>query len=147
MTATIGVEIRRSRPELISVTYGHLRRMGFDEPEAANLTALKNGFEITSQPWTVRELTHLLFLRALGRAGRWSSDADDRVDSALPARGRASGPAMRSRLRADANQADGAVRLRTPFRSVVGRNATSDLLRRSAGPRLDAAGDSTRESG
>jgi hypothetical protein len=40
--------------------------MGFGDSEAANLTALRNGLGITTEPWTVRELSHLLFLRVAG---------------------------------------------------------------------------------
>jgi hypothetical protein len=147
MTATDGVATSGSRPELISATYRRLQRMGFGDPEAANLTALKNGVAICTEPWTVRELTHLLFLRTLhGAGGRWS-DSDDRVDSALLVRGRASIPAGQSKPRAHNHQANGAVTLLTLFRSVAGPNATSDPLRRSASPRLDAAGDSSQEGG
>jgi len=78
MTATHGLATSASRPELISVTYRRLRRVGFDDPEAANITAFTDGFRITSQPWTIWELTHLLFLREIDRArGEWSG-ADDR---------------------------------------------------------------------
>jgi hypothetical protein len=75
MTATDGVATSGSRPELLSVTYLRLRQLGFDGPESANLTAVKNGFGITTQPWTVRELAHLLFLRESRRFR-----VDDRVD-------------------------------------------------------------------
>jgi hypothetical protein len=80
MTATVGVATSGSRPELINATYRRLRRMGFGDSEAANLTALRNGFGITSQPWTVRELSHLLFLRETFRVGRRWSDVKDRAD-------------------------------------------------------------------
>ncbi len=66
MTATIGAAIFGSRPELITATY-RAPADGLRESEAANLTALKNGFLITSQPWTVREQARLLFLRELAR--------------------------------------------------------------------------------
>ena len=79
MTATIAAATSGSRPELIVATYRRLRRMGFDDPEAANLTALSNGFAICPRPWTVSELTHVLFLRESHRAGRWS-EANDRLD-------------------------------------------------------------------
>jgi hypothetical protein len=77
MTAADWVATSGSRPDLISATYRRLRRMGFDDPEAANISALTDGFRITSQPWTIRELTHLLFLRELDRArGEWSGAGD-----------------------------------------------------------------------
>ena len=161
MTATIGLATFGSRPELIGSTYRRLRRMGFDDPEAANLTALNNGFGITSQPWAVRELAHLLFLRESGRVGRRWSDADDRADCSdgtrvpvlvdrAPAPAVGDGafvPAVHSRHRDDAVPSDGRVTLLTLFRSMAGPNATLDLLRPSAPPRLDAAGDSDRKGG
>jgi hypothetical protein len=79
MTPAIGAATSGSRPELISATHRRLQRMGFADPQAANLTALMNGVGISSQPWTVRELAHLLFLRESSRVGRLWSDADDRV--------------------------------------------------------------------
>jgi hypothetical protein len=135
--------------------------MGLDDPHAANLTALKNGFRITSQPWTVRELTHLLFLRESRRAGRRWSDADDRADCshgsrvpglkdrapAPPVGDGPSSPAGPSKLRENADPADGRVTLLTLFRSMAPPNATLDLLRPSVPPRPDAAGDSDRKGG
>jgi hypothetical protein len=117
--------------------------MDFDDAEAANLTALKNGFGITSQPWTVRELTHLLFLRELRRVGRRWSDADDRVDESDGLRV----PAVPSSRRENADPSDGRVTLLTLFRSMAPPNATLDLLRPSVPPRPDAAGDSDRKGG
>jgi len=58
------------RPRTISSTYRRLLSLGFDEREAGNLTAYVNGIAIGSVPWTVRELTHLLFLREMNRVGR-----------------------------------------------------------------------------
>jgi hypothetical protein len=77
MSTTTEVATVGSRPELIRAAYRRLQRMGFADPEAANLTALKNGFEIVSQPWKVGELTSLAFVRELARArGEWSSPSD-----------------------------------------------------------------------
>jgi len=67
------------RNRTISSTYRHLRILGFDEREAGNLTACANGIAICSQPWTVRELTHLLFLREMNRVGHRWSNAEDRA--------------------------------------------------------------------
>jgi hypothetical protein len=150
MTPTIGAATSGSRPELISATYRRFRRMGFDDPQAANLTALTNGFGITTQPWRVRELTHLLFLSASRRVGRWWSDADDRVDcrdgmrvpppvnrTLTPTVGDGASPrAMRS-THGDCEPSDGRVTLLTLFRAMAGPNATLDLLRPPARPRLD----------
>lgn len=63
----------------ITTTYRRLRILGFDECEAGNLTAYVSGIAIGSQPWTVRELTHLLFMREMYRVGRRWSNADDRT--------------------------------------------------------------------
>jgi len=159
MTATVGVATSGSRPELISATYRRLGRMGSEKPEAANLTALKNGFGITSQPWSVREIAQVIFLRELLRVGRQWSDADDRFDAhdgtPLVARGdraptsavgdRAPTPVPRSGRRDDADPRDGAVTLLTLLRSLAGPNATLDLLRGSASPRLHPTGDADRE--
>ena len=74
--------------------YRHLRILGFDEHEAGNLTAFANGIAICPQPWTVRELTHLLFLREMNGAGhRWSNPEDRATNSrrAASALGRSSG--------------------------------------------------------
>jgi hypothetical protein len=116
MTATDMVAISGSRPELMSATYRRLRRMGFDDPEAANLTALTDGFRITSQPWTIRELTHLLFLRELARArGAWSG-YDDRASADVGDGWRIPGRATRY-----LNQPDGPVTLQSPINGALHR--------------------------
>jgi hypothetical protein len=70
----------------ITTTYRRLRILGFDECEAGNLTAYISGIAISPQPWTVRELTHLLFVREMNRGGRRWSDADDRAATVEGAR-------------------------------------------------------------
>jgi hypothetical protein len=161
MTADAGVATSRSRPELIDDTYRRLRRMGFDDAEATNLTALRNGFAICARPWTVREVTHLLFLRESHRVGRRWSDTDDRADGtewslvpamvdrvpAPPVDDGASMPAMPPRHGDGSLFSDGRVTLLTLFRSMAGPNATLDHLRPSAPLRLDAADDADREDG
>ena len=52
-------------------TYRQLVSRGLDLSEAANLTAFLNGLAICVQPWTISELNHVLFLRALNRLGRF----------------------------------------------------------------------------
>jgi hypothetical protein len=123
MTATIGAATAGPRPELLCVTYRRFRRMGFEDPVAANLTAVKNGFRITVQPWTIRELTHLLFVRESHRVGRRRLDMDDR------------------------DPANGRLRPLNVFRSMAGPDATLTVLRPSAPPRLDAADGADREGG
>jgi hypothetical protein len=161
MTATIGAATYGSRPEPINDTCRRLRRMGFDDAEATNLTALRNGFGICAQPWTVREVTHLLFLRESHRVGRRWSDADDRADGTdrapVPATvdqppvrvvgDETSVPVVESRHRDDAVSSDSRVTLLTLFRLSAGPDATLDLLRPSAPLPLDGAGDSDRRGG
>ena len=65
----------------ISTTYCRLRILGFDEREAGNLTAYVSGIAIGPVPWTVRKLTHLLFLREMNLVGRCWSDPDDRAST------------------------------------------------------------------
>jgi len=159
MTATVRVATSGSRPELIKHTYRRLRRMGFDDAEAANLTALRTGFATCAQPWTVREVTHLLFLRESRRVGRRWSDAHDRAGGtecpSVPApvdrvpapavEDGASGPAEPS-TRGDGDlPSDGRVTLLTLFRSTAGPDATLDSLRPTTPSRLDATGHSDPE--
>ena len=151
MSASIGAASFGSRPELISATYRRLRRLGFGEPEAANLTALKSGFLISSQPWTVRELTRLLFLRELARGrGEWSGveDRADTIDSTslsaavgrAPAAGdRASAPPRWLAHRDDIAPSDGRVTLLTLFRAIASPDARLSLSRPSTPTGLDAA--------
>jgi len=123
MPASIGAAMSGSRPELISATYRRLRRMGFDDAEAANLTALTNGFAVGSQPWKVRELTRLLFLRALARTrGEWSG-AEDRASSHVGGGWRVSGRTPRY-----LDQSDGRITLLTLFHAAAGPAATLDRL-------------------
>jgi L,D-peptidoglycan transpeptidase YkuD (ErfK/YbiS/YcfS/YnhG family) len=97
--------------------------MGFDDAEAANLTALTNGFAIGSQPWRVRELTRLLFLRALARTrGEWSG-AEDHASSHVGGGGRVPGRTPR-----DLDQSDGRITLLTLFHAAAGPAATLDRL-------------------
>jgi len=129
MSASIGAATSNSRPELISATYRRLRRLGFDHPEAANLTALTNGFAIDSQPWKVRELTRLLFLRALARTrGEWSG-AEDRASSQVGGGWRVSGRTPRY-----LDQSDGRITLLTLFQAAAGPAATQDRLAPRARP-------------
>ena len=54
--------------------YRQLMMRGLTPPEAANITATMRGIPLVETPWTVREINHLLFLRALRDAGRFGSD-------------------------------------------------------------------------
>jgi len=147
-----GVPASVVRPIPIAATYRQLSQMGFHATEAANLAALTFGFEITPQPWTVRELSHLLFLRQLHRDGRTWVDADDRSDGAdVDLMSRSVGPVGPPAVgrRSPADSSDGRVTLLTLFRSMAGPNASLDLLRRSASPGspLNGGGDGAREGG
>ena len=52
-------------------TYRQLVSKGLQPNEAANLTAFVNGISVGAQPWTINEVSHLLFLRELNRVGRF----------------------------------------------------------------------------
>jgi hypothetical protein len=123
MTATVGVATSGSRPELIKEAYRRLRRMGFDAAEATNLTALRNGFGICAQPWTFREVTHLLFLRELDHTGRRWSGADDRVAEDLGEEWR-----IPQRRTWDVDRTDGRVTLQTLLAAVAGPTAKLERL-------------------
>ena len=123
MSASFGPATSGSRPELISATYRRLRRMGFDDAEAANLTALANGLAIDFQPWKIRELTRLLFLRALAHTrGEWSG-ADDRASSQVGAGWRVPGQTPHY-----LDQSDGRITLLSLFQAAAGRAATLDRV-------------------
>jgi hypothetical protein len=161
MTATLGAATSGSRPELIGATYRRLLRMGFEGPEAANLTALMNGFGVTRQPWTVWQLTHLLFLRERRCAGhRWSGANDwfhgtDGFGLPAPADRAPKGPvedgaavsSPQSGDHNDAGPADRPVTLLTLYRAIAGPNATLDLLRQSVPRWSESPGDADRQGG
>jgi hypothetical protein len=136
-------------PLSIGATYRQLLQVGFDAPEAANLTALTFGLEITPQPWTVREVTHVLFLRHLRRANLDSVNSDHRANGTdgnpVPAPvDPATAPARWGRAPFD--PCGGAMTLLTLFGSTAGRTATPGVLRRSV-PQLDASGNADWEGG
>jgi hypothetical protein len=158
MTANLGFATSGSQPQLISATYRRLQRLGFEDAEAANLSALKNGFAICSRPWAVIELTHLLFLRETCSTGRRWSQADDRADiaerttlSAILERASAADGASASPAGSphpeNAVQSNSPVTLLTLLRAMAGPDATLDFRRPGAAPRFDATGDANREGG
>lgn len=59
-----------SQPRSISGTFRRLRAGGLSATEAGNLTARLTGIPPASGGWSVREIEHLLFLRAIRRSGR-----------------------------------------------------------------------------
>ena len=63
------------RPDLgpAHAVYRRLRLCGLSITEAANLTARLEGLPINRQPWTIREVEHLRFLRSLVETGRLAS--------------------------------------------------------------------------
>ena len=61
-----------------AAAYRQLVMRGLAPDEAANITAMMRGIPIGATPWTVREINHLLFLRAMRDASRFSPD--DGVD-------------------------------------------------------------------
>ena len=61
-----------------AATYRQLMMRGLGSDEAANITAVMRGLPVRATPWTVREISHLLFLRAMQETGRFGPD--DGVD-------------------------------------------------------------------
>jgi hypothetical protein len=61
-----------------AAAYRQLVMRGLTPGEAANITAVMRGIPIGATPWTVREINHMLFLRAMRDAGRFGPD--DGVD-------------------------------------------------------------------
>lgn len=130
------------RQGAISSMYRHLRILGFDEREAGNLTACANSIAICRQPWTVRELTHLLFLREMNRSGHSWSNADDRSAIGDDRRMSVAGPNPR-----DAGSSDGRVTLLSLFRGVSGAGATLEHLAPPGYRSSDALDDREQEEG
>lgn len=60
-----------SRP---AADYRELVTRGFEPGEAANVAAVLAGIPVGSEPWTIREISHLHFLRALREGGRFGPD-------------------------------------------------------------------------
>jgi hypothetical protein len=72
-----------SRPSPRSA-YRLLVARGFASAEAGNLTAIMAGIPIVTEPWTAREVSHLVFLRTLFEPGTWDpDDGAPRGDAAL----------------------------------------------------------------
>ncbi len=65
------------KPGPAASAYRQLVMKGFDPREAANVVAVMAGIPIVGQPWTLREVNHLVFLRKLRSAGHW--DTPDRA--------------------------------------------------------------------
>jgi hypothetical protein len=57
-----------------AAAYRQLVMRGLAPGEAANVTAVMTGIPIGEAHWTVREISHLLFHRALREAGRYGPD-------------------------------------------------------------------------
>ena len=141
MSASFGAATLGSRPEPLTATYRRLRQLGFDDPAAANLTALRSGVPIDSQPWKVRELTHLLFLRELAsRRGEWTGTEDRAtyVDD---------GWRVRGRVPRYLDQSDGRITLLTLFQAAAGSAATLDRLAPRALRPPSASPEPRREGG
>jgi hypothetical protein len=123
MPALLRAATSGTRRDLLSATYWRLRRMGFEDPAAANLTALGSGFSIGSQPWKVRELARLLFLRELASGrGEWSG-AEDRASTHVGDGWRVPGQTPRY-----PDQSDGPITLLSLFQAAAGSAATLDRL-------------------
>jgi hypothetical protein len=59
---------------LPTAAYRQLLMRGLAPGEAANIIAVKRGIPVGATPWTVREINHLLFLRAMRDAGSFGPD-------------------------------------------------------------------------
>jgi hypothetical protein len=57
-----------------AAAYRQLLMQGLAPEEAGNVTAILAGIPIAAEPWKVREINHLLFLRALREGGRFGYD-------------------------------------------------------------------------
>lgn len=57
-----------------AATYRGLVARGLAPEEAANLVAVLAGIPITDQPWRLREVSHLRFLKWVRETGRWGSN-------------------------------------------------------------------------
>ena len=59
------------KPGPAAAAYRQLVMKGLAPQEAANVVATIAGIPIVAQPWTLREVNHLVFLRTLRVGGRW----------------------------------------------------------------------------
>ncbi len=66
----IGVEPPLTPARDARATYHGLLIGGFSSKEAANLTAHLTGLRISTRPWTLHQIEHLLFLRSVVESGR-----------------------------------------------------------------------------
>lgn len=57
-----------------AAAYRLLLMQGLAPGEAANVIAMKRGIPIGATPWTVHEISYVLFLRAMRDAGRFGRD-------------------------------------------------------------------------
>jgi len=149
MTRQSTEQLRTARPgattdrhATITTTYRRLRILGFDEREAGNLTAYVSGIAIGPQPWTVRELTHLLFMREMYRMGRRWSGADDHAATVEGAR-----LPIGERKPPDPDGSDGRVTLLTFFRGMSGPSGDLENLAPPGYRSSEAVGDPDQEGG
>ena len=69
------IELRQGSVPATRETYRALLLRGFNQGEAANLTAYLSGLPVGgSRPWRLADVDRLLFLRELCRTGRIGSD-------------------------------------------------------------------------
>lgn len=142
MTTTVSMAGSDRQREPILTTCRRVRRGGFSDGEAANLVALANGLAIGSQPWRVRELSHLLFLRELASTrGEWTG-ADDRAPT-----GAEDGWRVPGRVPRWLDQSDGPITLLTLFQAAAGSAATLDHLAPRALRPPSASSEPRREGG
>jgi hypothetical protein len=70
---------RRTGP---TATYRDLVVRGFASGEAANLTAYLNELPIEDQPWTLRQVNAVLFLRRLRETGQFGANDGGHAEAA-----------------------------------------------------------------
>ena len=67
-----------------TATYRDLVTRGFASGEAANLTAYLNDLPIEEQPWTLRQVNAVVFLRKLRESGQFGSNDGGRSPFGSP---------------------------------------------------------------
>ena len=142
MTATVGPAGSDRQREPILTACRRIRRSGFTDGEAANLVALVNGLAIGSQPWRVRELTRLLFLRELASTrGEWTG-TEDRASINVE-----DGWRVRGRVPRDLDQSDGPITLLALLQAAAGPAATLDRLAPRSSRPPGASAEARRDGG
>jgi hypothetical protein len=81
---SVATSARPRASTLATPIYRDLVARGLEASEAANLTAFFNGLAVVDQPWTINELSHVIFLRELCRSGRFGRNDGARSRQPAP---------------------------------------------------------------